>query len=277
MPTASKIEPAPPDVPANGDLTIRLDDVDVRYRIMFNRATSIKEYFIRLVQRDIRHWTVRALDGVSFEVQRGDVFGVIGRNGAGKSTLLRVISGILRPIRGRVQVWGRVVSLLGIGAGFHDELTGRENVYLYSAILGRSYEETERMFDDIIEFAELADFIDSPIRTYSSGMVARLGFAVAMAQPPEILLVDEVLAVGDDLFKKKCAKRFQEYQENGTTIVIVSHSMSTIESMCNKAIWLREGMLAAEGQAKDVVEQYVDFLSTEAAGGPIRVRTASEG
>jgi ABC-type polysaccharide/polyol phosphate transport system ATPase subunit len=246
--------------------TIALQGVDVRYRIMLNQPTSLKEYFIRLLKREISHRMVPALDGVSLEIAQRDVIGVIGRNGAGKSTLLRVISGIIRPINGHVRVWGNVVSLLGIGAGFHEELTGTENVYLYSAILGRSRSETEQMFDEIVAFAELADFIDSPIRTYSSGMAARLGFAVAMARRPEILLIDEVLAVGDDLFKRKCMQRFQDFQSSGTTIVIVSHSMQTVRSMCNQAVWLNHGKIAAQGSADVVVDEYLGFLSTVEAG-----------
>ncbi len=239
-------------------LAICLDDVAVFYHRERDRPTSLKEFVIRSLKGGIEREYVRALDGVSLDVVRGEVFGVIGRNGAGKSTLLRAISGIVRPTRGRVRVWGKVTSLLGIGAGFNPELTGRENIYLYSALMGRSQGETRRLFDEIVAFAELADFIDAPLRTYSTGMVARLGFAVAMAEEPDILLVDEVLAVGDEQFQRKCKARFREFQQMGTTIVIVSHSMAVIEEMCSQVVWLMDGRVAGAGKASDVVAAYRD-------------------
>jgi ABC-type polysaccharide/polyol phosphate transport system ATPase subunit len=235
---------------------IRVDDVSVYYKLAYNRPTSLKEYTIRRVAGDLSSGVVKALEGVSFEIHSGDVFGIIGRNGAGKSTLLKTISGILTPTRGRVRVWGNIASLLGIGAGFHPELTGRENIYLYSAILGRSQRLTESLVDGVIKFAELADFIDSPLRVYSSGMAARLGFAVAMADRPKILLIDEVLGVGDEQFRKKCQSRFTDFRESGTTIVIVTHSMDVITSMCNGAIWLDNGRVASIGDGEQVVADY---------------------
>lgn len=251
-------------------LAIQLDEVAVYYRLHRNRPTSLKEYAIRWLKRDLEPTYVRALDGVSLEIHAGEVFGVIGRNGAGKSTLLKVISGIVWPTRGRVRVWGRVVSLLGVGAGFHEELTGRENVYLYSAILGRSGSQTEALFPSIVEFAELEDFIDSPLRVYSNGMKARLGFAVAMAERPDILLVDEVLAVGDEQFQLKCQRRFREFREQGTTIVIVSHSMRTIEEMCSRVLWLVDGRVGGIGPAEEVVQMYRDFQQRSGPQATIR-------
>jgi len=235
---------------------IRLENVVVQYPYEINRATSLKEYFVRRLKRDIRTSYLTALDRVSLEIHPGETFGVIGRNGAGKSTLLKVIARIIFPTYGRLQVWGNVASLLGIGAGFHPELSGKENIYLYSALLGRSQAFTEKHMDGIIAFAELEDFIDSPIRTYSTGMTARLGFAVAMADRPDILLIDEVLGVGDLQFMQKCVARFQEFQTQGTTTVVVSHSLPDIERMCQRAIWLHQGQTLAGGTAAEVVQAY---------------------
>ena len=248
------------DSPAQ-QVAVRIEDVAVDYRLEMDRPTSLKEYAIRRIRRDIQSEYVSALAGVSMEIRAGEVFGVIGRNGAGKSTLLKVISKIVMPTRGRVRVWGPVVSLLGIGAGFHEELTGRENIYLYSAILGRTSTSTSALVDAIIEFAELSDFIHSPVRVYSTGMKARLGFAIAMADRPSILLVDEVLAVGDEQFQKKCQQRFNDFQSQGTTIVIVSHSMRAIETMCGRAVWLTDGRVGGLGKAEEVVHAYHDYLS----------------
>lgn len=235
---------------------VKLKDASVHYRFDVDRPTSLKEFVIRTIKKDIERQTVRALDGVSMEVQKGEVFGVIGRNGAGKSTLLKLISRIIRPTHGRVLVWDRVTSLLSVGAGFSHELTGRENIFLYSALLGRSQERTLDIFEGIVDFAELEEFIDAPLRTYSTGMVARLGFAVAMVETPEILLVDEVLAVGDEQFQKKCQDRFREIQASGATIIIVSHSMAAIEDLCERALWLAEGKAVRIDLAPDVVAAY---------------------
>ena len=235
---------------------IKLEDVSVHYRFESDRPTSMKEYAIRTVKRQIERHTVRALDGVSLEVHKGEVFGVIGRNGAGKSTLLKSLARIIRPTHGRVRIWGQVTSLLSVGAGFSHELTGRENIFLYSALLGRSQTQTKELLEDIIDFAELDEFIDAPLRTYSTGMIARLGFAVAMVETPEIMLVDEVLAVGDEQFQKKCQCRFGEVQASGATIIIVSHSMEAIEALCDRAMWLAEGKAVRIDYAPDVVESY---------------------
>ena len=241
---------------AYGGPAVRLEDAAVYYRREQDSPTSLKEFAIRTLKGQIEREYIRALDGVSLEIRGGEVFGVIGRNGAGKSTLLRTISGIMRPTRGRVRVWGNVTSMLGLGAGFNPELTGRENVYLYSSILGRSQKHTKRLFEEIVDFAELADFIDAPLRTYSTGMMARLGFAVAMAETPDILLVDEVLAVGDEQFQQKCHDRFHQIQAAGATILIVSHSMAAIEALCDRALWLAEGKAVRIDRAPDVVAAY---------------------
>lgn len=237
---------------------VRLDDLSVRFQTHRKPPLTLKEWLIRWVNRDLKKDHVLALDSLSLEIDQGELFGILGRNGAGKSTLLRVISGILNPTAGRVRVWGQVTSLLGLGAGFHPDLSGRENIYLYSAILGRSASQTRARFDEIVEFSELADFIDAPLHVYSSGMVGRLGFAVALAEEPEILLVDEVLGVGDEQFRLKCQRRFQEVRESGATIIIVTHSLDGARAY-DRCAWIKDGKLVACGDAGSVVQQYKDF------------------
>ncbi len=241
-------------------IAVRLEGVVVRYPYEKNRATSLKEYFIRRLKGDIRTSYLTALDGITADVRTGETFGIIGRNGAGKSTLLKVVSRIIHPTSGRLRVWGKVSSLLGVGAGFHPELSGSENVFLYSALLGRTQSYTEEHFDEIVSFAELEDFIESPIRTYSSGMVARLGFAVAMVKRPDILLIDEVLGVGDELFQGKCRKKFRSFQEKGTTLVIISHGLGQIEQICQRAMWLHQGDVMSLGDVSGVLADYRSFI-----------------
>jgi ABC-type polysaccharide/polyol phosphate transport system ATPase subunit len=237
---------------------IRFEDVAVRYRVPHERVSGIKEYTIRWLQRRLSYEEFWALQGVSFEVSQGEVFGVIGRNGAGKSTMLKIMARVLMPTRGRVVMRGRLAPLLELGAGFHPELTGRENVYLNSALLGFSRALTDGLFPSIIEFAEVGEFIDAPLRTYSTGMVARLGFSVATSVRPDILLVDEVLSVGDNRFQEKCLARMNGFRADGTTIVIVSHSMATIQSFCNRALWLDNGQIRVIGSVDQVIEQYTN-------------------
>jgi ABC-type polysaccharide/polyol phosphate transport system ATPase subunit len=235
---------------------IHLENVSVRYRVPSERIGTFKEYIIRRIQGKVSHRSFLALDAVSLTVNRGDVFGLIGPNGAGKSTLLKLVARVLHPTEGRVWVKGNVAPLLELGAGFHPELTGRENVYLNGAMLGYSRKEMDRKFERIVEFAELDSFIDAPLRTYSSGMWARLGFAVATDEMTGILIIDEILSVGDDAFQRKSSARIRSYQESGATILLVSHNMDTILSMCHKAAWLNHGKLCAFGQADEVVRQY---------------------
>ena len=265
---------------SDGSLAILLEEVSVVYRRTLNPPTSMKEYFIRALRGGLSSATRRALDGVTLEVRRGEVFGVIGRNGAGKTTLLRVISRILRPTGGRVRVWGAVAPLMGVGAGFNDELTGRENAYIYSSILGRRRAETTRLMDEIVTFAELGDYFDSPLRTYSQGMVARLGFAVAMAVRPDLLLVDEVLGVGDEAFREKCAARFEEFRRGGTTVVLATHSLPSVESLCQRAVWLDMGRVRAQGETLGTVNAYRMHLATrpsQVAGRPAGERRGDLG
>ncbi len=238
------------------DTVIRLEEVSVRYRALQERLGTFKEYAIRRLQRRVRFADFFALNAVSLDVRRCEVFGIIGRNGAGKSTLLKVVSRVLTPTRGRVQLWGRVAPLLELGAGFHPELTGRENILLNGTLLGHSSREVADRMDAIIEFSELGEFIDAPLRTYSSGMWARLGFAVATAWRPDILLLDEVLAVGDEAFQRKCFARMASFRSSGTTTLYVTHDMNGILALCDQAAWLEHGTVRSVGPAAQVVADY---------------------
>lgn len=235
---------------------IRLEKVSVQYRVPEERIGTFKEYAIRFLQRRIRFNKFWALEDIDLTVYRGEVLGVIGRNGAGKSTMLKVISRILRPTRGRTVLYGKVAPLIELGAGFHPELSGKENVFLNGALLGYSRREMEACYDQIVDFSELHQFMEAPIRTYSSGMYARLGFAVATAYIPDILLVDEILSVGDEAFQNKCLDRIAEFRKKGSTIIYVSHNMTQVERMCRRVGWLDHGRLKMIGDAEDVIEAY---------------------
>jgi len=217
--------------------------------------------------------SIWALDDVSFEIRRGDVVGIIGRNGAGKSTLLKILSRITKPTRGYVDINGRVGSLLEVGTGFHPELTGRENIYLNGAILGMRKAEIERKFDEIVAFAEVEQFIDTPVKRYSSGMYVRLAFAVAAHMETEILLVDEVLAVGDAQFQKKCFSKMSQIRNQGKTIVLVSHNMAAVRSICNQGLHLQDGRAVIQTDVNQVVDAYL--AQTETTDGPMEVETES--
>ena len=238
------------------DDVIRLEKVSVCYRLPGERIHTFKEYAIRLLQGRIQYKDFNALQDVNIQIRKGEIFGIIGNNGAGKSTLLKVISRVLIPTQGRVWIKGRVSPMLELGAGFHPELTGRENVFLNGTILGHPYREIEEHMDEIIEFSELGAFIESPLRTYSSGMYARLGFAAATSWEPDILILDEVLSVGDESFRRKCEKRMNGFRNGKSTSIIVSHSMDTILSMCERAVWLDHGMVRAVGLSSDVIAEY---------------------
>jgi ABC-type polysaccharide/polyol phosphate transport system ATPase subunit len=205
--------------------------------------------------------TFTALDGVSFEVPAGSTFGVIGENGSGKSTLLKLMAGITRPTRGTLAVRGRISALIELGAGFHPEISGRENVAINAIMLGLTRREVEERFDEIVAFAELERFIDAPVKTYSSGMYARLGFAVAIHVDPEVLLIDEVLAVGDEAFTRKCLDKIGEFRRRGKTIVLVTHSLGLVEKMCDDVLWLRQGRKADQGDPKRVVDAYLTYVA----------------
>ncbi|MEO8355344.1 MAG: ABC transporter ATP-binding protein [Chloroflexota bacterium] len=235
---------------------IILNNVSVRYRAPEEVIGTFKEYAIQFLRRNVRFKEFKALNNVDLEVNKGEILGIIGRNGAGKSTLLKVISRVLIPTEGRVRLRGRVSPLLELGAGFHPELTGRENVFLNGTLLGHPRREIETQLPEIIEFAELGAFIDSPLRTYSSGMVARLGFSVATTWQPEILILDEVLSVGDEAFRHKCQTRMEKFRDQGTTTLLVTHDSDTAELLCSRALWLDHGEIKAIGPSKEVVALY---------------------
>jgi len=235
---------------------IHLEDVSVRYRVPSERIGTFKEYLIRRLKRQVQMRTFWALKGINVDVYRGEIFGFVGDNGAGKSTLLKVVARVLRPTKGRVIVTGKVAPLLELGAGFHPELTGKENIFLNGALLGFSHHEMLEKYDRIVDFSELSEFINAPIRTYSTGMYARLGFAVATAYEPDVLIVDEILGVGDETFRKKCEARIKEFCQRGTSILLVSHNMDMIEGMCQRAAWLDHGILQFMGEPSQVVRAY---------------------
>lgn len=238
------------------ETVIHLENISVRYRLPGERIQTFKEYAIRFIQRRIQFKEFHALRGVSLDIKKGDLFGIIGQNGAGKSTLLKVISRVLIPKDGRVLIKGKVSPLLELSAGFHPELTGRENIFINGTLLGHSRSEIEEHIDEVIEFAELGAFIDAPLRTYSSGMVARLGFAASTTWKPEILILDEVLSVGDEAFQRKCKTRMESFRSEGTTTIFVSHSMETVIALCNRVAWLDHGTVQAVGTPNEVIEAY---------------------
>ncbi len=235
--------------------SITVEGVSKKFRLFHERPRSIKEVVTRRRRRIFdEFWALR---DVSFAVDAGETVGLIGPNGSGKSTLLRCLARILRPEQGRIQVEGKLSALLEVGAGFHPELTGRENVFLNAAILGLSRTEVRNRFDEIVDFAGLERFIDTPVKSYSSGMYVRLGFAIAVNVHPDILLVDEVLAVGDEQFQRKCLAKFEEMRRTGRTVVLVTHALETVRELCDRAVFLREGRVADLGSARSVVDTYL--------------------
>lgn len=235
---------------------IKVENVSVKYLITYDRIKSIKEYLVQRVKGKIKYEEFWALRDVSFEVKKGEVLGIIGHNGAGKSTLLKVISGILKPTSGSVQVNGAIVPMLELGSGFDFDLTGRENVFLNGAILGYSEQFLKEKYAEIVEFSELGQFIDVPLRNYSSGMVMRLAFSIATVVQPDILIVDEILAVGDAEFQEKSKKRMLELMGGGTTVLFVSHSLEQIRQMCNRVLWLEHGEMKMLDGAQSVCDMY---------------------
>lgn len=233
-----------------------MEDLSVRYRVPSEKVLTFKEYMIRRVQGKITHNDFWALHHLDLEICQGEVFGIVGRNGAGKSTLLKVVARVLRPTEGRIWVRGLVIPLLEVGAGFHSELTGRENIYLNGAMLGFTRREMDEKLPRIIEFSELEEFIDAPLRTYSSGMWARLGFAVATDSQPDILIVDEILGVGDEAFQNKCAARIEQFRKEGASILMVSHNGALIESTCQRAMWIDHGVRKIVGTPQEVLTAY---------------------
>lgn len=283
------------------DVAIRCEGLSKRYQIGSRESNqSLRDSLTDMMYAPVRrllslaglsegepngHKTIWALKDVSFEVKRGEAFGIIGRNGAGKSTLLKILSRITKPTEGCAEIHGRVGSLLEVGTGFHPELTGRENIYLNGAILGMKKAEMNRKFDEIVDFAEVDQFIDTPVKRYSSGMYMRLAFAVAAHLEPEILLVDEVLAVGDVAFQKKCLGKMGDVTREGRTVFFVSHNLQAVQSLCDQSLFLLNGGVASVGSMEDVVEHYLNYLQARATksleenpdregDGPVRLKSA---
>lgn len=238
------------------EIVVTLDAVSVRYLMTYDRIKSVKEYLVQWLQGKLQYEEFWALKDISFEVEKGEVLGIIGNNGAGKSTLLKVISGILKPTEGRVSVKGTVVPMLELGSGFDFDLTGRENIFLNGAILGYSEEFLTEKYEEICDFSELGKFIDVPIRNYSSGMLMRLAFSIATVVDPDILIVDEILAVGDAEFQAKSKRRMLELMGGGTTVLFVSHSLEQIREMCDRVIWVEHGRLKMAGTATAICDAY---------------------
>ena len=244
----------------NETYAVKVDHATVRFNMASEKIDNLKEYVVKLVKRELMFKEFLALKDVSFEVKKGEAWGIIGVNGSGKSTLLKLICGILKPYKGTVTVHGSMAPLIELGAGFEGDLTASENIYLNGAVLGYDKHFMQDHFDEIVDFAELWDFLEMPIKNYSSGMAARLGFAIATVVRPDILICDEVLSVGDYAFQQKCEKRLNEMRENGTTLLYVSHSMKSVKEVCDHALWLQKGSVVDMGDVEEVTEKYIDAL-----------------
>ena len=235
---------------------VELRNVEMHFNMSKEKLESLKEYFLKLVKRQLHFEDFVAVDNVSFDIKKGDVFGIVGLNGCGKSTTLKMISGILEPTKGMVKTYGTIAPLIELGAGFDMDLTARENIYLNGSVLGYSKKFIDEKFDDIVNFSEMHEFLDVPMKNYSSGMVARIAFAIATVTTPDILIVDEILAVGDFLFQQKCEERINAMINNDTTVIIVSHSIEQIERLCKHCAWLEKGKLKMIGDAQEVCNAY---------------------
>ena len=240
---------------------VKAEHVVIRFNMASEKIDNLKEYFIKLVKHELMFKEFLALNDVSFEVKKGEAWGIIGVNGSGKSTLLKAICGILKPYKGKITVNGSIAPLIELGAGFDGDLTARENIFLNGAVLGHDKKFMEEHFDEIVEFAELQDFLDMPIKNYSSGMAARLGFAIATIVKPDIVICDEVLSVGDYAFQKKCEKRMNEMWAGGTTLLYVSHSIESVQQICDHALWLQKGIVKGIGKVDEIAKQYMESLA----------------
>lgn len=243
----------------SADFVVNIEKVSVRYSIPHERIISLKEYAISRLKRTINYKDFWALRNISLEIYPGETIGIIGSNGAGKTTLLKVVARVLRPTEGRIRIRGHIAPLLGMGAGFDLELSGRDNIFLNGAMLGLSKKKISKHLNRIVEFSGICDFFDAPIRTYSTGMAARLGFAIATEVRPDILIVDEVLSVGDSEFQEKCLNRIKKFREQGTAILLVSHNLEQIKSFCERIVWLDQGMIRACGSKEEVLQKYTSL------------------
>jgi len=235
---------------------ITVEHVSMKFSLSSEKFDSLKEYFIKTMKKQVSYDEFWALKDVSFEVERGDSVALIGLNGSGKSTMLKTIAGVLKPTKGKVTVRGTIAPLIELGAGFDMDLTARENVFLNGAILGYDHKQMEGFYESIVDFAELREFMDVPVKNFSSGMVSRLAFAIATIGTPDILIVDEVLSVGDHRFQQKCQERIQQMRREGTTILFVSHNISQVLEVCNKVVWLEKGHLTMQGDAEEICHIY---------------------
>lgn len=253
-------------VTASGDhVRIRFEDIVQRFRVIRERPDTLREAFAHLFRNRTSYYPFEALKGVSFTIRDGEAVGIIGRNGSGKSTILKIIAGVYRPTAGTATVSGKVAALIELGAGFHPDLTGRENIVLNGLLLGLSKREIQQREQQIIDFAELGEFINSPVKQYSSGMYARLGFAIATEVNPDILLIDEILGVGDAPFQQKCTARIEDFRRCGKTIIFVSHNAASVRMICQRAILIHDGTVAADGPTDQVLSQY-EALSEQTVG-----------
>ena len=242
------------------NVVINVSDATVRFNMASERIDNLKEYVIKLVKHQLMFQEFLALKNVDFSVRKGEAWGVIGTNGSGKSTLLKLICGILKPYTGTVKIQGSIAPLIELGAGFDGDLTAKENIFLNGAVLGHTKKYMQDHFEEIVEFAELQDFLDMPIKNYSSGMAARLGFSIATVVRPDILIVDEVLSVGDYAFQQICEKRMKGMLEGGTTLLFVSHSIDSVRSLCDHALWLDKGNVRLKGEVEEVCDAYMQAL-----------------
>ena len=238
------------------ETVLRVEHVGMRFNLSKERVDSLKDYILKSITRQMKFDEFWALKDINFTLEKGERIGILGTNGAGKSTLLKVISGIMKPTKGTIEAHGNIVPMLELGSGFDMELSGRENIYLNGAILGYSEEFLNEKYDEIVAFSELGNFIEAPLRTYSSGMLARLAFSVACIVEPEILIVDEILSVGDADFQEKSRARMMELMTGGTTVFFVSHSLKQIREMCNKVVWLEHGKIQAIGKTEEICNMY---------------------
>lgn len=236
---------------------IEIENLSMCFNMSSEKVNGLKEYIIKLAKKELFFEEFWALKDISFNVKKGEIFGIVGLNGAGKSTMLKVIAGVLKPTKGSVKVYGSIAPLIELGAGFDMELTGSENIFLNGAILGYSRDFIKVKYDEIIDFSELDGFMDVPIKNYSSGMIARLGFSIATLVKPEILIVDEILGVGDYKFQEKCEKKINEMLSGGTTVIMVSHSQGQIEKMCHRVLWLEKGHMEMCGTTEEVMKKYI--------------------
>ena len=238
------------------EYAVEVNNVTMRFNLAREKVDSLKEYFVRNIKKNNIRDEFYAVKDISFKIEKGDSFAIVGSNGSGKSTLLKMIAGIYKPTKGNIIVWGTVAPMIELGAGFDSDLTAAENVFLNGAVLGYSRAYMQEYFEGIIDFAELWEFVDVPVKNFSSGMKARLGFSIATAVDPDILIVDEILSVGDANFRKKCQQRMSEMKDNGTTMILVSHSLDQVIKTCNKAMWINKGNMMCMGDVKDVCEEY---------------------